>query len=111
VPEQRAVIQAQERRLSVLEVQKKVENWRHKIIAHYAITSGFADFDRDNVVSLDEIEQMLEELDNILHIFTIQLLDKCFMVKGLCEHAHEDVNRLVAGLKKEAESQRSQSLA
>ena len=108
LPEHRELIQAQERRLSVLEIQKKVENWRNQIIAHYTITSGFADFYRDNVVSLDEIEQLLEELDEILHIFAMQLLDKCFMVKDLCEYAHEDVDRLVAGLKKEAESQSSQ---
>ena len=107
MPEHRAVIQAQERRISVLEVQKKVENWRNQVLADYTITSGSASFYRDNVVSLDEVEQLLEELDEILHIFTMQLLDKCFMVKDLCEYAHEDVDRLVDGLKKEAESQSS----
>jgi len=107
LPEHHAFIRAQEQRFSGLQVQKKVENWRNQIIAHYAITSGFADFYRDNIISLDDAEYLIEELDDILHIFAMQLLDLYFMVKDLGPYAHEDVDRLVAGLKKEAESRSS----
>jgi hypothetical protein len=52
-------------------VQRKIENWRNQVVAHHTITSDFNIFYEMNVVSFDDIERVIGELDEILHIFAI----------------------------------------
>ena len=66
-------IQAQVQRLHELEAQKKVENWRHKVIAHHTITTDFGTFYKKNVVSLDEVERLIDAMNCMLHAFSIPL--------------------------------------
>ncbi|MGH7826748.1 MAG: hypothetical protein ACREQ7_16440 [Candidatus Binatia bacterium] len=98
-------VQAQERRLRGLDVQKKVETWRNQVVAHHTITSDFEAFYKKNVVSLDEIEQVICELNEILHVFTLPLWHQCFMVRDLGQHAREGVDRLVTCMMKWAKQQ------
>ena len=102
-----AQVQAQERRLNGLDVQRKVENWRNQVIAHHTITGDFNTFYKENVVSLDEIERMINEMNESLHIFTILLWSQWFMVRDLDKHAREGVDHFVASMKKDAERQNS----
>ena len=97
-------IQEQEQHLRKLEVQKKVENWRNQTVAHYTITHDFDIFYKKNIVSLDEIELVICELNEILHIFTIPIWNQYFMVKDLAQHARKGVDQLVISMNKEAES-------
>jgi len=102
-------LQAQERRLRGLEVQRKVENWRNQVVAHHTITSDFDAFYKMNVVSLDEIERVIGELDEILHVFMIPLWTQCVMVRDLGQYAREGVDQFVTSMKKEAASQNAQN--
>jgi AbiU2 len=110
LPKQHALVaqvQAQERHLKGLDVQRKVENWRNQVIAHHTITSDFTTFYKKNVVSLDEIEQMISEMNESLHVFTIPLWSQLFMVRDLEQHAREGMDQFVASMKKDAEQQHS----
>jgi hypothetical protein len=97
------MVKEQEQRLRKLDVQRKIEKWRNQIVAHYTITSGFEAFYREHSVSLDEIERLIGELDEILHAFARPLLGQIFMVSDLGQHAREGVDQLVASMKKDAE--------
>lgn len=94
-------IQAQKERLSRLDAQRRVKRWRDKVIAHHTITGDFRSFYEDNVVSLDEIEVLLDELNDILHLFSVPLCSEVFAVKDLIPEARKDVDLLVTSLKKE----------
>jgi hypothetical protein len=65
--ELRSQVQAQERRLYALDIQKLVEKWRNEVIAHHTITGDFKIFRQSNSLSLDEIEPLIDELSKIPH--------------------------------------------
>jgi hypothetical protein len=96
-------VKAQKKRFHELDIQKRVKNWRNQVIAHYTITDNFDIFRQSNQTSLDEIELLIDELSEILHCFSVPLLRQHYAVTNLAQYAREDVDRLVAGLKKTAE--------
>lgn len=98
-----SLVQEQERRLLGLVVQKKVENWRNQVIAHKTITSNFDGFYKKNICSLDEIEELICELNEILHRFTIPIWNQRFMVKDLGQHARRGIDLIVTAMKKGTE--------
>jgi len=97
-------MEAQRRRLKSLEVQSKVESWRHQVVAHYTITSDYKAFHTKHVVSLGDIEQLIVEMEEILHKFTRPLWDLTVDVRRPGHQARAGVARVVAGMKKEAET-------
>jgi AbiU2 len=101
------MVEKQDQRLRKLDVQRKVKNWRDQVVAHHTITSAsaFDVFSKKNRVSLDEIERLIVELDDILHVFTRPLLSEIFMVSDLSQYAREGVDQLMVSLKKAAEPQ------
>jgi hypothetical protein len=99
----RSQVQAQERRLHGLDIQRRVEKWRNEVIAHHTITADFKIFRQSNPVSLDEIEPLVDELSQILHVFTVPLWNQVYAINDLAPHAREDIDQLVASLKKAAE--------
>ena len=96
-------VDEEERHLANLQARAKVENWRNQVVAHYTITSKFAEFHKENVCSLDEIETLIRALNEILHSFSLELWNQGFCVEDLVHHARQGVDRLVQTMKKEAE--------
>ena len=100
----RGQVDRAEENFNRLQVRSKVENWRSQVIAHHTIVSGFDDFYKKNVCSLDEIKPFINELNALLHVFSLQLsVDQCpqvFCVQDLGPLASQGVDRLVQAMKK-----------
>ena len=88
-----------------LNVQRKVENWSNQVIAHHTIIGDFNTFYKENVVSLDEIERMINEMNESLHVFTIPLLNQWLMVRDLGQYARAGVDQFVTSMEKDAARQ------
>ncbi len=101
------MVEQQERRLHTLDVQKKVKKWRDQAVAHHTIINqtAFDAFSKENRVSLDEIEQLIRQLNEILRIFiTIPFCGQTLPDVSIFDYyAREGVDQLVASLKKAAE--------
>jgi hypothetical protein len=104
-------VDEEERNLSSLQAQAKVENWRNQVVAHYTISNKFSDFYKKNVCSLDEIEALIRSLNNILHVFSAELWEQGFCVEDLGPPAHQGIDRLVQMMKREAENPAAAQLA
>ncbi len=98
-------VDKQERRLAGLHARKKVENWRNQVVAHYTITSDFLEFYKTNVCSLDEIESLVRELNQILHEFSLEIWNQGFCVEDLGQHAQQGVDRIIEAIERDAEPQ------
>jgi hypothetical protein len=95
-------IQVQKECLGSLDMQKRVKKWRDQVIAHHTNIGDFSMFYKANVVPLDEIELSLNELNKILHVFSIPLCSQIFMVTDLIPEARKDVDLFVTSMKKAA---------
>jgi hypothetical protein len=95
-------IQAQEQRLRGLNMQRKVENWRNNVVAHRKSKSNFATFYKQSPISLDEIEQLIDELLEILHEFSTPLWMEMYDLSELVQESRRGVDQLVASMKTEA---------
>jgi hypothetical protein len=95
-------IQAQEQRLRGLNMQRKVESWRNNVIAHRKSRSDFAT--SYNRISLDEIEQLIDELLEILHEFSTPLWMERYDLSEIVQESRRGVDRLVTSMKTEAGS-------
>jgi len=96
-------VDEQEQRLSLLEVRSKVDNWRNQVVAHHTVTRSFDEFYKQNVCSLDEIEELIQVLKGALHSLSLELWNQGFSIEDLGHHAHQGVDRIVKAMKTETE--------
>lgn len=96
-------VKEHEQRIHEMEPQKKVSNWRHQLLAHYTIHGSFDDFYKTNLCSLEEIESLISKYDEILHTYSLPLLEQVFVVKDLGVQAAKGVDRFISCMKNESE--------
>ena len=92
-------ITEKERELASLQTQKKVENWRKQVVAHHTITRDFSEFYKESVCSLDDIEALARELNDILHSFSLEMWNQGFCVEDLKHHARHGVDKMIKDMK------------
>src|SRR3546814_9421308 len=53
---------------------RKLERWRHKVVAHKTQDGQAAEFHPENKLHLDEVEGVLTQLENLANRVTVPLL-------------------------------------
>jgi hypothetical protein len=94
-------IEAQDQRLRRLNIQRKIEKWRNNAVAHRKNISDLATFSKQNLISLDEIEPLIEELLEILHTFSIPLWSEMHDLSDLVQESRRGVDQLITSMKRE----------